>query len=724
MNENSNMELDGDTDRFVREVMTRLTKYEAEGAAASDGSGLFRSEPHIHLDRYSIKNLLYSHDWVYIVCNLVATKISNQRLHVVKVKVEDGKTLSRPAEDHELQALLDRPNPQVSAAAFTYVWSIDLTLGGNGLVYHAKSNDELWNVPFERVDPQFDDQGQLIGYTSTDVENCNTDIQLFKATEILHAMRPDPSYCYWGLSPFIPGKSALLFNQYSSEFLNSFYLKGASPQLQFELQQDVNEKQALRMLRSFEKAYTSRANQRRPLITPAGVKAKPITTSLADQQLIVYIQQNRETIINLLNIPKHELSIQDGGSLGSQEMRLSLRNFWLTTLKPTMRFMEGELNEHFKERLGDDHRIEFDLSSVEALQDDMLKQAELADRLIKSGAFSPNEVRKNIFREPPRPDGDALQNVQSRGEQEQPPPATPQDEQGSDGEPTRSLLTGTRKLEIFGMTKARVEDESMAIAKVIGNSLSLFLKFLDASLRVVNRNAGGFPVLKASDDERIEALLARVKRELNQEFAKNEDDFISGNAEDLTEVADIGRERVISASFDGPDLDAVIAIADGNEPGRLNTQLRTRGIDSFSNISQSASNTVLGHIETGIRKSQTVTEITRRIADSFTDEQMSGARAEKIARTEVGVATMVGREAAFKDAKKALGAVHKTWITTIDSVTRDGSTRRGEDHVKLHLTRANPKTGKFDNGLRFPLDPFGRPEEIINCRCDMILDND
>ena len=35
-------------------------------------------------------------------------------------------------------------------------------------------------------------------------------------------------------------------------------------------------------------------------------------------------------------------------------------------------------------------------------------------------------------------------------------------------------------------------------------------------------------------------------------------------------------------------------------------------------------------------------------------------------------------------------------------------------------TYANPRTGKFLNGLRFPADPNGEPSEIWNCRCTLV----
>ena len=50
--------------------------------------------------------------------------------------------------------------------------------------------------------------------------------------------------------------------------------------------------------------------------------------------------------------------------------------------------------------------------------------------------------------------------------------------------------------------------------------------------------------------------------------------------------------------------------------------------------------------------------------------------------------------------------------------TNDG--RERPSHVMCNNTYANPRTGKFLNGLRFPGDPNGEPSEIWNCRCTLV----
>ena len=717
-----------DSDRFVREVVSRIYDGKSvdssqQAGGSSDGAGYWAERPSLGIDRYSLKALLYESDWVFIINNLVATKISNQHLVVMEKVIVEGETIFRPAHDHELQQLLDHPNPREAQNTLTYNWVIDLTLGGNGLVYHAPKTDTLHNLPFERIQPHFEGpNSELKSYLFEADPNVGEGIISFNVPDILHAMKPDPSNNWWGLSPFIPGRQAILFNKYSSEFLNSFYLKGATPQLALEMDADVNEKSALRMLRSFEKAYGGRENQRRPLVTPKGVKAVPLTTTLADQQLITYINSNRETLINLLAIPKHELSIQAGGGLGSQEMRLSLRNFWLTTLKPTMGFIEGTLNKHFRERLGPNHVIAFDLSGVEALQDDEIKKAELADRLVKSGVMTPNEARKKVFKMDAHPDGNLLVGTAARGLQQEPPPAIAEGERPSDNEPIRALLDGDTKEAVSVMKKQREDQEERPKFEMGRLAKGLFSKYLDIFIPIMVKELKPLAEqTKQSDKEKLDEALRTINKRLNKELDQFKDDYAEQYAEIGGPVADAGHQNIVTASFTGQQAADIQAMDTEKDREVL---LRARGIKTFGLLNKTQTSIVQKRIRDGFEENNSITAITRSIVEFYSigSEHM----AERIARTEVGLATMLGREAAFKDAKTIVGDVKKVWITAGDDDVRRGLNGNGE-HASLNNEEADKHgvwTTGVGNKLRFPLDPAAPPEERINCRCDMIFIED
>lgn len=82
------------------------------------------------------------------------------------------------------------------------------------------------------------------------------------------------------------------------------------------------------------------------------------------------------------------------------------------------------------------------------------------------------------------------------------------------------------------------------------------------------------------------------------------------------------------------------------------------------------------------------------------------------ARTMMTGAQNGGRLDAMKRASDLGIRVQKEWMATLDSRTRDSHQRMDGERVGT--------TRYFSNGLQFPGDPNGRPEEVYNCRCTMV----
>lgn len=682
------------------------------------GNNIWAPDQSRSIDSYSLKNLFFAEDWVYIAVNNVATKISDQRLRVVEVNLVNGQVVKTPAEDHELQRLLDFPNSEQDQHTWLYNKTADLTMMGNNIDWF--NDGELWQVPAERVTITFKDCGEIESYNVSGQDESDTICETrLDPDDVIHTRKPNPSNVYWGLSPFIPGGKSVLFNRYSSEYLNNFYLKGATPQMALEMGTDVNEKSALRLLRSFEMAYTGRRNQRRTLLAPKGVKVSPITPSLADQQLKDYIDKNRETIINLLAIPKSELSLQDSGSLGSQETRLSLKNYWETTLLPTMGLIEGALNKFFKDQLEPNFKIEFNLTGIDALRDDKLKTAELADRLIKSGAWTLNEVRAELYNKDALDGGDESLLTVGRGRQEQPPPAEEPSERPRDDEPTREAGEVTNKADLFIEThKAYWDDylEKKFQAEALGQqdmkvlTLNVYAAFFkDAMPRIVED-------LKKATGQK-QSIAARLRKFLKSVFDDFEEEYTDRYEAINGPLAQFGYTQALQTpNFNNRDAQAIAQLENTETAQKL---LKTRGIKSFESIKDTEVTAVMDTITRGLKEGKTVAAISEEVGQRYLDPARPDGRSDKVATTEVGVATMVGKDAAQRDINKVIDddfKVTKTWIAVLDGRTRDSHL----PFIGVHGETVD-RDKRFSNGMRYPLDPSGPPEERINCRCDMIL---
>jgi uncharacterized protein with gpF-like domain len=61
---------------------------------------------------------------------------------------------------------------------------------------------------------------------------------------------------------------------------------------------------------------------------------------------------------------------------------------------------------------------------------------------------------------------------------------------------------------------------------------------------------------------------------------------------------------------------------------------------------------------------------------------------------------------------RQVGITKQQWLTAHDEHVRPSHAAQDGDEVALDET--------FKNGLRYPCDPLGPPEEVINCRCTVV----
>jgi HK97 family phage portal protein len=718
------------------------------------GSGLWDAETKMFLDSVTLKGLFFSEDWVYICTDLVARKISSQQLRVMRSFVRDGKYISEPAAAHPVQRMLENPNRWQDYSAFMYVTAVDLCLIGNAITWMGQNKDFLMPVPAESVSLEFDREGKPTAYLVSESSSESTGLQRtsmtkFPLDQIAHTRQPNPSSMLWGLSSFTPLRKAILFNRYTSEYLNNFYLKGATPGIALEMSSDANEHVALRLLRSFENAYTGRRNQRRTLVMPKGVTAKPISHSLADQQLANFIELNREVIINALKIPKHELSLAKSGSLGSEEHKTALKNFWSSTLMPMMKIIAGTMTKNLASKLGPDHYLEFDISDVEVLQESLDAKAKLAKEMLSTKTM--NEVRAEVWSLPPVAGGDALPGTPSQYATVPPPvstetpvtaiqesplavgPSTVADETLSTSAPeTKDNIPGgvgkaanfikankdwftAREQNLSKGTQAGVEKMQEAALKLMAAMAPAIVNSVRVGLQELS--------FKAEDPKAEIVSKAELRRRLQKVNASFEEKWTEQQLKYLEAVVDLGYNTQLALPFKLPNEDALAALKVRGAKNRREI-LEARAMDTFAQMSKTTTDKVLDLVEAGVEEGKSVDKISQDIGSYMRNNADEiGARAMTIARTETLTASSLGQAAAMQDAAKVIPALKKMWINAGDDRVRGnpgGLYAKSEaDHWTLQ-GEVKDWDADFSNGLAFPRDPSGGAGEVINCRCTFI----
>ena len=209
----------------------------------------------------AFKNMFVSEDWVYILVDRIASKISSQWIRVMREEVVDGKKVANPAEGHPVQAQLEQPNEQQDYHSWMYNVVADDCLLGNCVIWGAKRTSNLICLPFDLTSIEQASDGTIKSYMVSSGKDIGSKIVRFTPDEICHIRRPNPFSRVYGMSPFIPGHKVVAFNKYSQEYLNNFYVKGAQPGIIITADSHVNVDQAKRILSTLESTIYGRQNQ-------------------------------------------------------------------------------------------------------------------------------------------------------------------------------------------------------------------------------------------------------------------------------------------------------------------------------------------------------------------------------------------------------------------------------------------------------------------------------
>lgn len=139
-------------------------------------------------------------------------------------------------------------------------------------------------------------------------------------------------------------------------------------------------------------------------------------------------------------------------------------------------------------------------------------------------------------------------------------------------------------------------------------------------------------------------------------------------------------------------------------------------------IPDETANLIFAEITDGVNAGESLEQLADRIDRvlSFTDSERWPSRARAIAATEVtrayGAATMA---AGVEQARVTGRILSKTWRTSQDEKVRVG--HRDVDGDTVPIFMPFQVSGE---SLMFPADPSGSPENVINCRCDLIISNE
>ena len=240
----------------------------------------------------------------------------------------------------------------------------------------------------------------------------NTDNWIpFEVGEVLHFKYVSPTSAFYGLSPLTPLLISLATDLFARQWNKKFFENGAVPPGLLVVPGSVNSKDFARIKTDFREEFGGVGNRGKPMVIKGGQEGAQYTPFPAQHQDLEFINglnMTRDEILALYAVP-HEMvgtsMVMTQTSSRSPGIREKRKIFWQDTIQPKHRKKENVWNQHYDldpevNGIGFGH----DYTDIPDLAPDYLEMGKAATLGLRN-AMTVEEVRENIYKLPPKPNG-------------------------------------------------------------------------------------------------------------------------------------------------------------------------------------------------------------------------------------------------------------------------------------------------------------------------------
>jgi HK97 family phage portal protein len=664
--------------------------------------------------------------WIYSCVYQIASNMATVPLVAEYRRNVNDKWEAQP--DSEIQAVLDSPQSLISMSEIIERVSSYMELCGTEvLVAQRKSGDPLdTKGPITGLQPLRPSRVWIVAGDSfvkqylyfIDGEYIPIDPDNAEMIRYFHPLND-----YWGQSPLSTlirtidvDTKVEIFNQSTLDF-------GGVPEVVLETDKDLGKGNSRRYKLVFEQTYLGPKGRGGVVVLDGGMKLKPIGLPPKDMQFQDTAKLTQQRILSAYGVPPvMVMDFRDASVLANAEEQIKL--FYKFTLKNKSQRIASALTRMFQRTYGPYWRIRFAFEQVDATKNPDQERVQAVNDYA-AGLITQNEARQVGGRAPM--DG---------GDQVKAPPPAPMIQGAAPG---RGEMTPRPK-------RLHASPEYKALARAqYKRSTALWLPKLRGSMRTF---------FKGQRDRTLEKMrkvtipsrgLATIAASANGATTKATDPYTGQQVDDtiVDQIFNTHAESDLFLKEVGPVfllglIDSANAKIDQLDPSSKATLDASHwGIRTFYagwgatrvvDINETTRQAIKDAIEYGFEQGYSEREMEDAITAKFQDLTRGGDgdpelqsdfpeyRLERIARTETSTMLNAGSYEGTKDLISQGATVVKSWLSSRDNLVRDS-------HAEMDDETSNdpiPYGEAFDNGLQFPNDPSGPPEETINCRCSLI----
>lgn len=694
----------------------------AVGASGAYESGVYGNND--YLDAYEASFLVNG------CVNKIADAVATQQLRLYSISGRYGQEMeAKEVLDSDLLDLLEAPNQYISWYDLMFGTVACLKLMGNAYWYKVRGAkgqvEQLWPLRPDCTQAVISKDGKTIeGFNYT----LGGSTQRFAYEDVVHFKYYNPKDDLNGLATIKPVMEVVKTSIYSTRWNKNFFYNSAMPDALIVLKNSPNltDEERKEILGQWNNKYKGANNAHKIGLVEGDIDIKILSQTAKDMDFANMRVATRDDILSAFGVPKPIMAVTDDVNRANAETAVWI--FLSQTVEPELRRIVEKINTHLiYPDFGGNLFLDYDDPTPEN-REAVLKEYESG---LQNGWLAINEVREREHL-PPAEGGDNLLVPFSLA------PLSMVADTSEPSEPQKrvSLIVSKTAWEKKRQEKIiakylRGRRKYKAVKKIAQEIVKDFAETKKKRLPLtpeqktawwhdfdkrLTKDTKLFSILvkKLFDkqEDRIRGSLRLVEKNFKGKKKKVEIEInVNWEMED-----EIFREASIPFYKD-------IILRNGKRAANaIGTEFKlTPTIEKFierkaikfaKQVNDTTEEKVKRIIAGGIKEGESITQVAERLREVVENQN----RVLTIAQTETAMAINESHNEAWKQS----GVVnYKEWVSVRDDDVRTSHKQgTGVDGEVIKID------GRYSNGLRFPADPEGAPEEIINCRCTEIANFD
>lgn len=330
---------------------------------------------------------------IYACVNVLVRAAAEVRI-VVQRRRRDGEL---EAVENELSALLARPNPEQSTYEWLEQFDLHYQCSGNGYVHKVRSAAgrvvELWNLRPDktRIVPGADGMVAKYAYSTDGATRRSVGVL---PEDVIHLKRPDPLNDYYGLSPIAVAASVGDLDNNAIKYLRVFFENNGIPGGFVQIKErNLTAEQKDDLKSQFQDRYRGENGWHAIGILDAEASYIEVGANPQKLNLASVFGETESRICAAFGVPPIIVAVWIGLMRSTYaNYETALKDLWVDTQSPKYRRIADKLTAQLAPEFGDDLVINFDLSKVEALQENKEELRKFALEGWNGGLFYRNQA--------------------------------------------------------------------------------------------------------------------------------------------------------------------------------------------------------------------------------------------------------------------------------------------------------------------------------------------